>query len=136
MSIDGLSAFEIARKKKTEAKMRGAEQILQEQVVHFLAMKYPDALFTASAGGMRTSIGTARKMKRAGYKRGTPDLMIFSPRSGKSGLAIELKTETGRLSPEQKEWLTALESCGWVARACFGLDDAEKTIDEYFGDKK
>lgn len=111
--------------------MRGREQILQEQVVNYLSLKYPNILYTASVGGMRTHIGVARKMKRAGYRKGVPDLMIFEPSKDFVGLAIELKTEDGRLSPEQKYWLEALTARKWKAVMCRGFDEAIKTIDDY-----
>jgi Holliday junction resolvase len=44
---------------------------------------------------------------------GWPD--IFAVRDGEA-LALELKTATGRVSPEQHEWLAALAACEIDAR--------------------
>ena len=43
-------------------------------------------------------------------EKGFPDLVLAHP---KWGLAIfaELKTDTGKLSPEQDQWLTVLDDC-------------------------
>lgn len=48
-------------------------------------------------------------------------------------LCIELKTETGRLSPAQKEWLKRAEMAG---NKCVVVRDIERFIekvDEYLG---
>ena len=55
-----------------------SEYVEQCHLVDWLKKQYPGVLFTASAGGMRTSIGVAKKMKRAGYSKGCPDIMIFA----------------------------------------------------------
>jgi len=104
----------------------------QVNIVSWLKLQYPYVLFTASAGGMRTSIGTATKMKRMGYSKGTPDLWIMECCEGYNGLIIELKKKKGGvLSKEQKEWLRRLNERGFKAVCCKGYDDAEKTIKEY-----
>ena len=66
-------------------------------------------LYCATMGGVRLTIGQARKCKAAGYRKGIPDLIIFTPSGGKVGLAIELKTLKGRPSVEQKEWVADLQ---------------------------
>lgn len=104
----------------------------QVALVNWLKLQYPNILFTASAGGMRTSIGTATKMKRMGYAKGTPDLWILERNDEYNGLIIELKKKKGgQLSKEQKEWLRRLNERGFKAVCCKGYDDAEKTIKEY-----
>jgi hypothetical protein len=104
----------------------------QVAVVNWLRLQYHDILFTASAGGMRTSIGTAKKMKAMGYSRGTPDLWIMERRKGFSGLIIELKKEKGGvLSPEQKDWLKRLNERGFKAVCCKGFDEAMGAIKDY-----
>jgi hypothetical protein len=70
-------------------------------------------------------IKTAKRLKAMGVKRGVPDILIFdAPRSGGIGLALELKTTTGRLSDEQEVWLDDLEARGWMVKSTRGLGDA------------
>jgi hypothetical protein len=108
------------------------EQKVQETVIKWLLLQYPHALYCASAGGMRTSQGTAIKMKRAGYVKGFPDLFIYEPRGKYHGLAIELKREKGgQVSPEQNEWRNALESRGYCAYICRGFEEAREKIEWY-----
>ena len=42
---------------------------------------------------------------------GFPDLLLLHPEMG-AALAAELKTDTGRLTPDQERWLTAFRKCG------------------------
>lgn len=42
---------------------------------------------------------------------GFPDLVLVNPRTGRI-LFRELKTNKGRVSPEQQEWLDGLTACG------------------------
>jgi hypothetical protein len=108
------------------------ELIEQEEVVNHIKKHYPECLFTASAGGMRTNIGTAIKMKRMGYSRGTPDLFIEDPRHGFHGLRIEMKVpDGGTKSKEQKKWIESLNKRGYCALFCNGAKEAIKAIDAY-----
>jgi hypothetical protein len=110
-----------------------SESNQQEIVIKYLRLAYPDALYCASAGGMRTSYLQAIKMKRTGYVKGFPDLFIYEPRGEYNGLAIEMKKEKGGVaSPEQKRWQEQLRNRGYASYICKGSEDAIKTIDEYF----
>jgi hypothetical protein len=105
----------------------------QEIVIKYLRLAYPDVLYCASAGGMRTSYLQAIKMKRTGYVKGFPDLFIYEPRNEYNGLAIEMKKEKGGVaSPEQKRWQEQLRNRGYASYICKGSEDAIKVIDEYF----
>ena len=105
----------------------------QEIVIKYLKLAYPDALYCASAGGMRTSYLQAIKMKRTGYVKGFPDLFIYEPRNEYNGLAIEMKKEKGGVaSPEQKRWQEQLRNRGYASYICKGNEEAIKVIDEYF----
>ena len=75
--------------------MRQLEYQLQKAVVEWLGYSYSDKLFCASAGGMRTNMTTAKKMKATGYKKGFPDLFIYERNKKFNGLAIELKVLKG-----------------------------------------
>jgi hypothetical protein len=122
--------------KKSATKRKAApesESNQQEIVIKYLRLAYPDALYCASAGGMRTSYLQAIKMKRTGYVKGFPDLFIYEPRGEFHGLAIEMKKEKGgTASPEQKRWQKQLRNRGYASYICKGSEDAIKVIDEYF----
>lgn len=60
-----------------------------------------------------------------GVKCGLPDVLIFEPpptRPDARGVAIELKTEVGSPSADQKRWLRELEARGWVCSVERGTD--------------
>lgn len=93
-------------------------------------------LYCATQGGVRVSIGTARKMVASGYRKGIPDLMIYNPRNGSVGLALELKTKTGKPSEHQIEWIESLKECGWDARVVKGYDACVEALFDYFKEIK
>jgi hypothetical protein len=77
-----------------------------------------------------------RRNKAVGVKKGFPDYIIFIPaEKSKAGqpllLVIEMKRESGgKISPEQKEWIMALNQVeGVVATVARGFDEAKQFID-------
>lgn len=66
----------------------------------------------------------AARRKRMGVKKGVPDLCLPVPRGKYHGLYIELKTPTGRVSPEQRWWLGNLNADGYCALPCYGWEQA------------
>ena len=88
-------------------------------------------LFFAVPNGGHRSKRTAGEMKAEGVKRGVPDYLFPVPRGGFTGLAIELKTETGRPSPEQRAWLEDLRAHGWQAELCRGWEQAWDVVRDY-----
>jgi hypothetical protein len=129
--------------------MNNNEYHIQVALVQWLHVQYPKMLFTISPSGMKLNIGQAVKLKRMGYRAGTPDLAILEPRGGFHGLFIELKTEDGVLQPNQeelfielktedgvlqpnqKEFLRELIDRKYHATICFGFDEAQRTIINY-----
>jgi hypothetical protein len=89
-----------------------------------------DYLVAIPNGGAR-HIAVARKLKAEGVKKGFPDLQLNLPRGGFAGLFIELKSLTGRTSPEQKEWLKRLNAGGNRAVVCKGWLAAQTEIINY-----
>lgn len=126
-----------APKKKAGKRKNGSpEHDIQVRIVdHLEAMAVPP-LYSATVGGVRVAMHTALRMKQAGYKKGIPDLLIFEPRNGYCGLALEVKTPTGRASEHQKEWQRQLQERGWKAVISKGLDACIKEIDDYFSQSK
>ncbi len=111
----------------------------QCKVARYLSEQWPDLLWTASAGGMRTTAGTGAKMKAAGYRAGCPDIMIFRQKVFESdcssvkynGLHIEMKSEAGSQSPAQKEWQKKAEAAGYNYSVCRGYAEAVGVIEAY-----
>ena len=69
--------------------------------------------------------------RQMGCKKGVPDLCLPIPMHGYHGLYIELKTERGKLSLEQKRWLKALSTMGYKAECCYGWESARNILEEY-----
>lgn len=115
--------------------MLTGEALIQFHVIRYVNFAYPDMLYCASAGGVRTGFKQAVKMKRTGYVKGFPDMMFLEPVGKHLGLFIELKTEKGVLSKEQKDWLKQLNKRGYLACCCYGFDDAKEVIDKYMSGK-
>jgi hypothetical protein len=93
-------------------------------------------LFAVPNGTAASSMAEAVRAKKAGRKRGVPD--VFLPvRSGcgrYSGLFVELKRKGGRrsdLSEEQAWWLDRLAGQGYKASVAFGWGHAARTIADY-----
>jgi hypothetical protein len=110
--------------------IRQSEQTLQEQYTFYLCSY--GVLFCASAGGMRTNMRTAIRMKKAGYKKGHPDVVIYEPRGGWHGMTVELKLKS-YAAEEQKTWREELLKRGFYAIIVPGkLDfwEARKFLEE------
>ena len=96
--------------------------------------KYPELrwMFAVPNGGKR-HISVAVKMKAEGVKRGVPDILCVFPSGCRSyiGLAIEMKSGKNKTTPEQNEWLSALENYGWAAVVCHSWQEAAEVIVNY-----
>lgn len=119
------------------------EHALQCACVHWFRIQYPEyatLLFAVPNGGARNAI-TGARLKDEGVTAGVSDLILLLPqwfttwRGEKgckyAGLCIEMKTPTGRQSPEQRAWQAAVEAQGYkyaIARDVLGF---VKIIQEY-----
>ena len=109
----------------------------EEQVKVFTWARWAEAarpelalLFAVPNGGRRDKV-TAARLKAEGVRAGVPDIWLPVARGGYHGLVIELKTEAGRPTPEQKAWLAALEAQGWQALVCRGATATVRAIENY-----
>lgn len=100
----------------------------QEAIQFFPELQY---LFHVPNGHLRDERIGAR-LKRAGVKKGVPDLWLPVPKGPYHGLIIELKRdEKSATSPEQRKWIAALNDMGYRAEICIGLENARMTILNY-----
>jgi hypothetical protein len=117
---------------RTKTRKQGTpEHTLQKSLVQYMKLSYPKILFCASAGGMRTSMTQAVKMKSSGYVKGFPDMFIYEPKQKYNGLAIELKVKGNYPSTHQKKWIADLNARGYKAVVCTGLDEAVTELNNY-----
>lgn len=70
-------------------------------------------------------------MKRMGVLKGASDLFMAWPNGGYPGLFIEVKSKTGKLTKEQKEFLQRMRDRGYKALACYGAEEVINTMKEY-----
>ena len=113
-----------------------SEARLQKSIITYLRLRYPRVLFCASLGGQFQPYQSQRqKAKDTGYQPGFPDLFIYESKSKYHGLAIEIKTEKGRPTKLQKQWIDNLNSKGYCARICRGWNEIIQTIDSYMNEQ-
>lgn len=108
------------------------EQILLMQWAELSQKKYPELklLHHIPNGGSRHA-SEAANLKRQGVKPGVPDLCLPVARGGYHGLYIEMKSEEGVISLNQRVFLESLNEEGYKAVVCHGFDKARKVIEEY-----
>ena len=72
-----------------------------------------------------------KQLKLSGVRKGVPDLCLPVARKDYHGLYIEMKTETGRESPEQVWWREQLTEQGYFVEACHGWESAVRVVEWY-----
>lgn len=78
------------------------------------------------------SMATGGRLRAEGLKSGVPDLCLPSAHGEYHGLYIEMKrTKGSKVTPEQKEWMAALEVEGYKTALCKGADAAIEIITDY-----
>jgi len=104
-----------------------SEHYEQATFVAWFRQTYPSVrIFAIPNGGSRSRTQGA-KLKLEGVTPGVPDLFIPAWM-----LWIEMKRSVGgRLSAEQKDWITYLQSVGHCAIVCAGCNDAQEKVRSY-----
>jgi len=124
--------------------MKHLEYELQKSVCKYLNLKYPNVLYMSDTiANVKLNMMQALRNKaiqKDGFK--CPDLLIFYPNGTYCGLFIELKVKSpyklnGELKKDphlqgQQSTINTLNLIGYKALFCTGIDEAIKTIDEYF----
>lgn len=94
-------------------------------------------LLNSSQNGLpASSIQAAARAKKAGMKRGFPDLFLPVASGHYHGLMIELKRvggTPGDTSPDQAWWLEQLNAQGYQATVAYGWQEGVAVIQEYLG---
>lgn len=122
------------------------ESYTQQACVTWFNAQYPSLagmLFAVPNDGKRTMkmirtstgykticVGGSRK-KAEGLVAGVSDLILLVPRGGFGSLCIEVKTEKGRQSPEQKEWQRKAEMAGNKYIICRDVETFMQEVKNY-----
>lgn len=102
------------------------EHRLQVEVRRFLEFALPASIYwTSSLTGASLSMNARLKAKAAGVRRGLPDLLFVFP----DGVTrfLELKTATGTLTPEQKDFRARFEPLG-IFRVARSVQEVEAAL--------
>lgn len=89
-----------------------------------------DLLYHIPNGGHRHP-AVASKLQAEGVKPGVPDYFLPVPRGNYHGLYVELKTEKGRATKNQKFWCVQLKQQGYQAVIANGWETAAHCIRTY-----
>ena len=87
-------------------------------------------LFHIPNGGTRDAV-EGKHLKQQGVKKGVPDLCLPVPSGKYHGLFIEMKTDKGRASDAQRQWIERLKAVGYFAQVCHGWEAAVATLEWY-----
>ena len=92
----------------------------------------------------RNNTGTLRDQQgrpvQFGLAKGSADLIGWTTRTITPDMvgqpvavftSIEVKTPTGRVSPEQRQWLEAVQAAGGIAGVARSVDDALRIVTEH-----
>ncbi|MFY3456953.1 VRR-NUC domain-containing protein [Achromobacter xylosoxidans] len=123
----------------TKVKPVVSEDVIQAQVITWAKRQvkvYPELarLFHVPNGGQRNAT-VAAKLQGQGVKPGVPDLCLPVPRFGCPGLWIEMKTQEGRVSAHQKDWIAYLRKAGYRVEICRSFDEARDVLLGYLDPK-
>ncbi len=108
---------------KSHAKPRALEHKLQVALMDYLAIAArPEIYYFAIPNQSNRHIANAARMKAEGVRAGSPDLCFMLPQGRVAWL--EMKTETGTLSPAQKYFRGMAERLGHHWGMARTLDEA------------
>jgi hypothetical protein len=121
-----------ARRRK--ARRASPEHDLQKAVAQYLAVALRPPTFWSSLdhGAGKMARASAGLRKARGVKAGLPDVLIMSPvdDTGVLVLGIELKSEKGSLSDEQRTVQAAFRACEANYKVCRSIEEVELALRE------
>ena len=109
--------------------MRNCPKETDEQRAVAEYLRYRGLLFSHTPNEGKRTPATAGILKSMGMSPGFPDLFIYEPRGKYHGLAIEMKSKTGKPSEGQIAWLSHLNKRGYAAYIAYGADEAIRIIE-------
>jgi VRR-NUC domain len=123
------------------------EQVSLFKMLDFYSDRYPALKnMFAIPNGSNKSPAMAGKFKAEGLRSGVCDTFLAVGKASYEsdeyadwvepavhGLFIEMKIPGGRVSENQKDWITRLNAAGYLAVVCWNWVDAWNTVCRYLG---
>ena len=145
-NADGFVRTPAKRRKNIESEMQRA--LIKWWQMACRGFGVPEILLFSIPNGGGGGEKRGHWLKLEGCRKGVPDLMLAVPQTDRNqgrtddechaewlpdihGLFLELKTTTGRLSPEQEVYHQRLSEAGYKVVVCRSLDECKKVITEY-----
>lgn len=107
------------------------ENVIHKAVTDFISLVYPDTLWIHVPSEAKRTPYERYVAKLLGLKPGVPDLLIFESTKDYHGLAIELKSEKGKLTDSQKAFIAELDKRNWKTAVCYDSESACDLIKTY-----
>ena len=114
-----------------------AEQVAVIDWCFAMTRIYPglDLIFAipngAMLGGGRIGAIRANSLKAEGMRPGVCDLFLPVARGKWHGMFLEMKTQIGKLSENQEEFIAGVEAQGYFTAVCYGADEAIEQLTFY-----
>lgn len=105
------------------------ESKIQQAIIKYAKLRKLDVF--SIPNGADVPAANRMRLKSEGLLPGVPDLFFPVASNVFHGLFMEVKSEKGRLSKEQKNVIKRLSLNGYKCVVVFSLDDAIKEIKEY-----
>lgn len=109
-------------------KVKISEKEIENQILDWLKIHHIFAWKNQSVGVFDPTKKVFRMNRSPHHLKGVSDILGFLP-NGKF-LAIEVKTQTGRVTPEQQSFIDQVNALGNVAFVARSLDDVLKRFPE------
>lgn len=113
------------------------ESDLQQVCVKWFRLQYQNIMIISSLNGAMLS-GTPiqraikwKRLEREGAVSGVADLQVICRNLTKNGLFIEMKTEKGKQSDNQKAFQKYCEKYSYQYSICRSLDEFVKVVTDY-----
>lgn len=113
-----------------------SEQTLFFDYCRAMSSRHPAYSLAFHIGNERkASIQRRMAMKRAGVRKGVPDICVPVSNDKYHSLYIEMKIKPNKVSPEQSEFLRHLNACGNYAVVAWSGSEAIELLEKYLANK-
>lgn len=124
--------------------MKQPESELQQACVYWFRSQYPKAIIASFPNGQKRTVEvskagkfyvpSANRQLAEGMLPGMPDIIILFEK--RLPLFIEMKSEKGVLSDNQKRVQPKLVSLGFTVVICYSFDEFKETVEKYLREIK